>query len=210
MGGGALSRRGGMGGLGRGSGEGSRAGDPCSPRSCLIPCRLIDETLDFLPVPPDDYEIYRQRLEEQLRADVELLYEAYRAKLRAYETVLRTRAEIGAGPWPPPDLTLRLPPAPGLQETSPPPPPAARAHKAPKRPRSKAFSVIEAVEGALGRLEEVFDRNDLIRALGFEPNRATLHRVLEQLKTEGVLAIETFGSGKQPTLYRKLTSPAPS
>jgi hypothetical protein len=160
-------------------------------------------------VPPSDYEIYRQRLEDQLRADVELLYEAYRAKLRAYETVLRTRAEIGAGPWPPPDLTLSLPPAPGLPETSPPPPvPAAAPARAPKRPRSRAFSVIVAVEDALDELEDVFDRNDLLRALGFKPHRATLYRVLEELTSNGVLAIEELGSGKQPTRYRKLTSPS--
>ena len=158
-------------------------------------------------MPPSDVEIYRQRLEDQLRADVELLYEAYRAKLRAYETVLRTRAEIGAGPWPPPDLTLSLPPAPGLGD-APPPVPAAAPARAPKHPRSKAFSVIEAVENALDKLEDVFDRNDLIRVLGFEPHRATLYRVLDVLTTEGALTIEELGSGKQPTRYRKLTSPS--
>ena len=165
------------------------------------PCRLTIETLDSRPVPPSDYEVYRQRLEEQLRADMELLYEAYRAKLRAYETVVRTRAEIGAGPWPSPDLSLSLPPAPGPQET--PPPPAAQAVPR-KRPRKKAFSVIEAVEGVLGQMDEVFDRNDLIRALGFEPNRATLHRVLEELMAAGLLTIEELGSGKRPTSYRKI------
>jgi hypothetical protein len=152
-------------------------------------------------VPLSDYEIYRQRLEEQLRADVELLDEAYRAKLRAYETVLRTRAEIGAGPWPPTDLPLSLPPAPGLETTS--PAPSAPATP-PKRPRSKAYSVIEAVEGVLGTLDEVFDRNDLIRALGFEPNRATLHRVLAELTAAGFISVEHFGGGKSPNRYRRL------
>jgi hypothetical protein len=154
-------------------------------------------------VPPTDYEIYRQRLEEQLRADVELLYEAYRAKLRAYETVLRTRAEIGAGPWPPPELPLSLPPAPGLEKTAPAP------AMSPKRPRSKAYSVIDAVEGVLGTLDDVFDRNDLIRSLGFEPNRATLHRVLSELTDAGVIAVEHFGGGKQPNLYRRIAPVSP-
>jgi hypothetical protein len=36
-----------------------------------------------------DFERYRQSLEDQLRADVEMLYQAYLAKLRAYETVSR-------------------------------------------------------------------------------------------------------------------------
>jgi len=165
-------------------------------------CRLIDETLDSRPVPLSDYEIYRQRLEEQLRTDVELLYEAYRAKLRAYETVVRTRAEIGAGPWPPADLPLSLPPAPGLEKASPAAPSAPALP--PKRPRSKAYSVIEAVEGVLDTLEEVFDRNDLIRALGYEPNRATLHRILTELTDAGFIAIEEHGGGKSPNRYRRL------
>ena len=154
-------------------------------------------------MPLNDYEIYRQRLEEQLRADVELLYEAYRAKLRAYETVLRTRGEIGAGPWPP-ELTLSLPPAPGL-ETAPPPP----STLPPKRPRSRAYSLIEAVEGVLDTLDEVFDRNDLIRALGFEPNRATLHRILTDLADAGFIALEKPGGGKQPNRYRRIASISP-
>lgn len=157
-------------------------------------------------MPLSDYEIYRQRLEEQLRADVELLYEAYRAKLRAYETVLRTRGEIGAGPWPPPELTLSLPPAPGLQESPPAPPVPSRPSK---RPRSRAYSVVEAVEGVLDTLDEVFDRNDLIRALGFEPNRATLHRILTELTDAGFLAVEEFGGGKSPNRYRRIASISP-
>lgn len=157
-------------------------------------------------MPLNDYEIYRRRLEEQLRADVELLYEAYRAKLRAYETVLRTRGEIGAGPWPPPELALSLPPAPGLEAAS--PAPAAPA-SSPKRPRSRAYSVIEAVEGVLDTLDEVFDRNDLIRALGFEPNRATLHRILTELTDAGFIALEKPGGGKQPHLYRRIASISP-
>src|SRR5947209_9259861 len=36
-------------------------------------------------MPTGDYERFRQRLEEQLRAEMELLYEGYRPKLRAYE-----------------------------------------------------------------------------------------------------------------------------
>jgi hypothetical protein len=43
---------------------------------------------------PDDYDRFRQQLEAQLRSDVELIYEAYRTKLRAYETVLRARGEL--------------------------------------------------------------------------------------------------------------------
>ena len=157
-------------------------------------------------MPPSDYEIYRQRLEEQLRADVELLYEAYRAKLRAYETVLRTRAEIGAGPWPPAELTLSLPAAPGPQAT---PPPADAPAPPPKPSRSRAYRVLDAVEDALEKMEEVFDRHDLVREIGFEPKRATLLRVLDELKKAGVLAVAEEAVGKQPTRYRKVAPAAP-
>ena len=157
-------------------------------------------------MPPSDYEIYRQRLEEQLRTDVELLYEAYRAKLRAYETVLRTRAEIGSGPWPPPDLPLSLPPAPGPQET--PPAPAAPATP-PQRQRSRAYSVLDAVEDAVGKMGELFDRYDLVRELGFEPKKSTLHRILSDLTVAGVLAVHEVGVGKRPTRFRKVAPLSP-
>lgn len=40
------------------------------------------------------FEALRARLEEQLRADVELLHEAHRVKLRAFETVWRAQADV--------------------------------------------------------------------------------------------------------------------
>jgi hypothetical protein len=90
-----------------------------------------------------DYERYRRRLEEQLRADVQLLYQAYLSKLRAYETVSRTRGELDLEPLPASELTLSLPPMPG-----PAPRPAATASPAPPTPlpprRAKALEVDDA------------------------------------------------------------------
>jgi hypothetical protein len=40
-------------------------------------------------MPSADYERFRQQLERQLRADIELIFEAYQTKLRASETVAR-------------------------------------------------------------------------------------------------------------------------
>lgn len=54
------------------------------------------------------YELYRLQLEEQLRRNFELLYQAHLVQLRAYETVARARGEIDAG-LPPLALTLNLP-----------------------------------------------------------------------------------------------------
>ena len=42
-----------------------------------------------------DHERFRRQLEEQLRADAQLLYAAYCAKLRAYETLHRLQGELG-------------------------------------------------------------------------------------------------------------------
>lgn len=46
----------------------------------------------------DDFDRFRAQVEEQLRADLELMIEAARAKVRAYETVLRVRASSTNGP----------------------------------------------------------------------------------------------------------------
>ena len=79
-------------------------------------------------MPTPAYERYRELLEEQLRVDVELLYEGYRAKLRAFEAVERARGEGGSSLLPPfPSLTASLPPAPDLSPLPPRPVPAALA-----------------------------------------------------------------------------------
>jgi hypothetical protein len=173
-----------------------------------------------LIVPPGDYERYRKRLEQQLRADVGLLFEAYRAKLRAYETVARTRGELdGSGPWPELEISNLLPaagsgsgeaprlapapvPAAGESAAAPAPPPERKKRRSP-------FEIHDAVDAALLQVEEVFDRRELCRALGFEPSRATLYRILKELQQEGRIAIVEHGSGTLRNRYRKLTPPAP-
>src|SRR5215208_3360599 len=105
-----------------------------------------------------DYEQYREGLERQLRADVELLVEAYRAKLRAYETVALARGEIAeADSRPPLSFPLGLsaePPAsatPPVRATPPTPPVPA----APERTRKVAYSPSdEEVASALAQVGE--------------------------------------------------------
>jgi len=169
-------------------------------------------------MPPGDYERYRQRLEQQLREDVGLLVEAYRAKLRAYETVARSRGEMeGVGPWPEVEVSNLLPasisgpaeapgrasapaPAGGRPAAAPAPPPAAAKRRSP-------FEVSDAVEAALLQVGEVFDRQELCRVLGFEPKRGTLHRILRELEGKGRIAVAKFGSGRTGNRYRKLNPP---
>jgi hypothetical protein len=132
-----------------------------------------------------------------------LLYEAYLAKLRAYQAVERLREEVDFENPPAPGLSFQLPPVP-----APDAPAAAPAAEAPRR--SKAYEVIDAVQAALDRLPEVFDRFDVLDALDFEPRRSTLLTVLQELRQQGVLQIVRDGGGKRTTLYRKAAASAPS
>ena len=151
-----------------------------------------------------DYERYRRRLEEELRSDVELIYASYLAKLRAYETVARVRGEIEGDAPPLGALTLRLPaPLAALPAAASPAPPPAPVGPPATRKR-RAFEVVDAIEEALGRVGEIFDKDDLCRAMGFAPPRATLFSALDRLVTEGVIALHERGGGKRPTRYRKL------
>jgi hypothetical protein len=46
-------------------------------------------------------------------------------------------------------------------------------------------------------------RHHVRQALGFEPDRSSLFRALEDLVNTGSLAVEETGSGRTPTRYRK-------
>lgn len=154
-------------------------------------CRSIFETLSSRFMTPAEFEALRLRLEEQLRADVELLYEAHRVKLRAFETVLRSQVEVGytvEAERPLPPLAL-----------------AATTEPAHEPSRRTAWSVFDAVEEALEQVPELFDKTDLERVIGQKPSRATLARTLGMLVREGRIKVEQVGVGRQPTLFRKLS-----
>lgn len=61
----------------------------------------------------------------------------------------------------------------------------------------------------LAVVPEVFDRNDVCRALGYEPDRGSLYRVIQELMREGSLTIQRKGSGKATTRYRKIQAGSP-
>lgn len=46
------------------------------------------------------------------------------------------------------------------------------------------------------------------RALGFTPERSSLHRVLEELIQHGILRLHSRGSGRTPNVYRKTAGTA--
>jgi hypothetical protein len=150
----------------------------------------------------DEFEKLRARLEEQLRQDVEMLYEAHRVKLRAFETIRRARAELEGSEMPPLSGAGR-PAVPTLQASPAPQPPAPAV-----RTRGEAWSVLSGIEGALAELPEEFDKYDLVRVLGEKPSKATLARALETLCKEKIIAITQKGVGRFPARYRKLQGDA--
>jgi hypothetical protein len=169
-------------------------------------------------MPTPAYERYRQLLEEQLRADVELLYEGYCAKLRAFEAVERAREEGGGSLRPSPELTASppaadpplLPPPLPLMPAMPPalapaPPPAPPPMP---RGRSGAHELYSAILDSLDQLPEVFDKNDVSRLLGYVPRRTNLHRVYRDLVKAGWLVVADPRGGRWPVRYRRLESPA--
>ncbi len=141
----------------------------------------------------DEYEQRKRRLEEELRAGVELLETAHRHQLRALQLVwAATGMEI-----PPPVVA----PAAAAVYTA--PAPAAPTEVTPARARRGPWELHNDVVDALDVVPEVFDRNDVCRVIGYEPDRGSLYRTFLDLKEEGTLVIQKRGSGRSPTLYRK-------
>lgn len=137
----------------------------------------------------NEYEQRKQRLEQQLRAGVELLESAYRAQVRALDLVWMLQAEeAGAG------LVLDAP-TPAKQE----PLPAANAPR-----RRRPDEVIADLNKVFWRLPETFTRGDVCEALGYEPERGGLYRILKGMVQDGLAVVESLGEGKRATVYRKI------
>ena len=80
------------------------------------------------------------------------------------------------------------------------PPPAAPV----RRPPGQAQADIEAV---LPRIPEVFEKRDLVRAIGYEPSRATMLRVIADLLLHHRIKVIEPSDGRLPTKYRKIPAP---
>ena len=148
----------------------------------------------------DEYEKRKQRLEEELRTGVELLETAHQYQLRALQLVWVAAGGDGVEipPAPtvaaPPAATASLPAAPALPAPLPTPPKPAR-----RGPWELHTDVVDALE----KVPEIFNRNDICQAIGYEPDRGSLYRVLQGLIANGGVVVEQTGSGKWPTRYRK-------
>jgi hypothetical protein len=86
-------------------------------------------------------------------------------------------------------------------ESEEPDPPAVKTPPAPSR--RQPHELRDEVEAALANVPELFDRNDVLRALGCEPHRNALYRVLQEIVNDGLAAIDRPGNGQLPTRYRK-------
>jgi hypothetical protein len=141
----------------------------------------------------EQYEEQKRRLAEQHRSLVEMVDSAYQAQLRALDMVWRMMS--GEGPVEP-----RPAPAPPAA----PPQPAE-----PARRRRRAGELNEEVLAALPRLPELFAFSDICRALGYNPDRGSLYRTLQELKDLGHIALHSSGTGTRPTRYCNLVTRKP-
>lgn len=136
----------------------------------------------------NEYEQRKRILDEQLRTALDLVHAGHRAQLQVLELLWRT-SEGEAEP----SQAAEPPQAPPLPETSPPPP----------KPRREAHTLYNDVVKTLSELSEEFTKHDVVRCLGYSPDRASLFRVLVDLQREGALEMKERGMGKTPTIYLK-------
>jgi len=139
----------------------------------------------------EEFEERKRALEAQHLADVALMNVAHQARMRTLEDLWQCTAAHAVSPQP-----MAVPALP----SAPPVPPAP----APK-PKRAAFSVLDDLTAALPRLPETFDKHDIVRALGYEPSRATLFRALLALSKEDRITTVSFSVGGTTTRYRKLS-----
>ncbi len=168
-----------------------------------------------------EYEQRRRALETQFREDVELLRAGYQAKLRALEMLwMASPGEALPPAASAASETQRLSETLGSSETQPvseavpsseaPEPPEEPAPPPAQEPENRRGMVREEIEAAFEALPTEFERQDVIRILGYEPPRATLFRVLNQLVAEGWLSIASYSIGRLSTRYSKLSKPQAS
>ena len=145
----------------------------------------------------EQYEEQKRRLAEQHRSLVEMVDSAYQSQLRALDMVWRMMSGEGA-------TDLRPAPAPPAA------PPRAVAPAPPARRRRRAGELYQEVLAALAHLPDLFAFSDVCHALGYNPDRGSLYRTLQELKDLGYIALHSRGTGQQPTRYRNLVPRQPA
>jgi len=139
-----------------------------------------------------EYEEKKQELDTRHRISMQFLKQGYEAQLRALESKWAQGGEA------PPALDAQL-----RGETS-----APTAEAAPVQQRAPG-GVLESVRQAVARLPMEFKKEDIVRLLGFKPERSSLHRSMDTLMVEGKIRIHIRGAGRVPNIYRKLAGDTP-
>jgi hypothetical protein len=129
----------------------------------------------------NEFEQHKQALDDQLRAAMDLLKAGHGARMRELEARWQASGTGAAAPEPTAD-----------------PEPAA-----PPPVRQSAGTLYDEVLSVLGELPEEFDKNDVLRVLGYSPNRISLFRVLQTLVFEGRIEMKTHGAGRTTNVFRK-------
>ena len=122
-----------------------------------------------------EYEQRLRALDETFEAEIATVRAAQQIRRRAFEALWRTDLEDDA---------------PAETPATPPPPPTPP-------------EISSALKAILPSLPEVFDKNDVVRLLGWNPPRATLFRALDKLVFNGRLTVERSGAGRTSTTYRQ-------
>lgn len=151
----------------------------------------------------EQYEQHKRRLDEQLRTGIQILESAHQAQVRALDLVWMLQAEEIS--------PRRAAEAPAVSSPQPPPPPPPAKREAlpePERPRRRGPGELEDdIRAALLRLPGQFTRSDVCAALGYDPDRGTLYRILQELVHEGRIGVGSVGSGRRATVYSRTDAP---
>lgn len=156
-----------------------------------------------------EYEQRRRAMERQLEADIELLRAAHEARIRALERLWldlsekdqpspaggpeasgageEAAAESGSPTGTPADVPIGTP----------------TGTQGPAEVRKGYGEVSLDIEAVFDSLPEVFDRPELVRALGYQPVRTTFYRAIDALVAEGQITVESPSAGRHRTRYRK-------
>ena len=134
----------------------------------------------------NEYEARRRRLDEELRAAMELLKSGHLAQVQMLDLLWKMSRDGTAVPATP---------------ANPPPPAPQSPHRRPRR-RGPGELVDEVIE-LLPQLPEVFTKDDVAQALSEPADRSSLFRVLQELQGSGWFKLDRPGQGRYATAYRQ-------
>lgn len=139
----------------------------------------------------EQYERHKQRLDAQLDAGIRLLRSAHQAQIRALDVVWMLQAEEAPEGATAPEGVA-----------------SSQSVSSPEAPSRLGIGELDHdLRVAFLHLPERFTRGDVCAALGYRPERGMLYRLLQELVQEGSLQIETLGTGRKATVYRKTGVP---